>query len=133
VNQIVSLMVHRDRQVWPVSDSQKRAAVEVVSKNMGSSSARVATRAVLNLLAMEGQNIRQEELDREALRKGGPLQPLQTQVNVQVVNINEQPQPVRQSDRLASLVALLERARERRSRGVDPATIDAVHPPGPVS
>jgi hypothetical protein len=63
-NAVHGLMVRADRTVWPISADHERAAVAVTVRNMASDDGRVSNGAVKNLIAMQSQILRRDEIER---------------------------------------------------------------------
>lgn len=61
-NKIASLMLHANREVWPITEKHEQLAVGVTARNMGNQDGRVSNGAVRNLIAMKGQMQRQAEI-----------------------------------------------------------------------
>jgi hypothetical protein len=59
-NKIYGMMI---RQQWPITQTDKIQAVEVTVKNMDDENKRVVNQAVRNLVAMNAQNMEQEQRD----------------------------------------------------------------------
>lgn len=84
-NHLYGKMIRFSRERWPLTEKVIAAAVGVTARNLSSSDPRVVNGAVKNLLAMEAQNIRVEEVVLQLQAKAAEAKS-QAQVNVQVNN-----------------------------------------------
>jgi hypothetical protein len=63
-NHVVGKMVRADRSIWPITAEHERQAVEVTARNLDSDDGRVSNGAVKNLIAMQSQILRRDEIER---------------------------------------------------------------------
>lgn len=85
-NKMHSKLIRFSRQRWPLNDKIIAAAVGVMVRNLSSDDPRVVNGAVKNLLTMEAQNIKVEEVALTVAAAQERATLAAHQVNVQVNN-----------------------------------------------
>jgi hypothetical protein len=63
-NHVTGKMIRASRSVWPVEEIHERLAVETTARNLESDDGRVSNGAVKNLIAMQSQILRRDEIER---------------------------------------------------------------------